>query len=121
MKHLTEAELKLVSIVWELGQIASGELVKECNLRYGWKKSTTYTILKKACEKQILENKDSVVYSVISQEEYNDGQKDNVIKRYFDGSLPNFLAAFIRKEKLSRAEILELEAIIEAYKEELDE
>ena len=113
--ELTNAELKTMEIIWEKGSIPSGELVKECAGRFAWKKSTTYTILKKICEKEAAVNEGTVVKPLVTEKEYY------AIERYFSGSLPQFLAAFIRKENLSRQEITELEKIIDEYKEELHE
>lgn len=121
VEKLTNAELKLMRIVWETKTISSGELVKKANSLLSWKKSTTYTILKKLSEKGMLTNEDSVVTYLISKEEFYESQKKDAIDRYFSGSLPQFLLAFIRKEKLGKAEIKELEKIIEEYKEEIDE
>lgn len=121
MYELTNAELKTMEIIWEKGCIPSGELVKECASRFAWKKSTTYTILKKICEKEAAVNEGTVVKPLVTEKEYYDSQKTSAIERYFSGSLPQFLAAFIRKENLSRQEITELEKIIDEYKEELHE
>ena len=114
--HLTEAENNLMQIIWEGEPIPSGELVKRAGELLEWKKSTTYTILKKLEEKGLVENQNAVVTGRMSRQEYENAQKKAVIHRFFSGSLPQFLSAFVREETLSEEEIAELEAIIREYK-----
>ena len=119
--RLTTAEYNLMEIIWERQPVASGELVRECAAAFDWKKSTTYTNLKKLVDKKMVSNYDAVIEVLVSKPEYEDCQKKEAIKHYFSDSLPQFLLAFIRERKLDRKEIKELEAIIDEYKEGLDE
>lgn len=83
-----------------------------------WKKSTTYTVLKKLCEKGIFQNKDAVVTSLISRDEYYSRQSVRFVEDTFGGSLPKFLTAFISGKKISRQQVEELKRLIDEYKED---
>ncbi len=114
---MTEAEGLLADLIWEKEPIGSGELVKLAAEKLDWKKSTTYTVLRKICENEIFVNQDSVVTSLISKEEYTRLKGERYLKENYNGSLPGFVAAFLKKQKLSKKEIEELEQLIEDYKE----
>lgn len=114
---MTESEEKFAEIIWQNEPIGSGELVKICEKEMNWKKSTTYTVLKKLCEKNIFQNRDAVVTSVISQDEYYANQSVRFVEDTFRGSLPGFLAAFVRGRKISRHQVEELKKIIDEHKE----
>lgn len=115
---MTEAETQLARIIWEQEPIASGQLVKLAAERLNWKKSTTYTVLRKICENGIFQNEQAVVTSRISQEEYTRMKGEQYLEENYNGSLPGFVAAFLKKKKLSRREIEELSKMIEEYEEE---
>lgn len=119
--HLTKAEYNLMEIIWECEPIVSRVLVEKCAIKFEWKKSTTYTNLKKLVDKKMVLNCDSVVKSLVTKSKYETTQRKEIIKKYFSDSLPQFLLAFIQDEELSREEIQELEDIIDAYKGELDD
>lgn len=110
---LFDAEFKFVSIIWENEPVNSTELVRLCIDRLGWKKSTTYTVLKKLCERGILQNKDTVVAALIKREEVQKYESNTVVEKAFEGSLPKFLTAFLGEKKLSPKEAEELKRIIE--------
>jgi len=110
---LFDAEYKFVSIIWDNEPINSTELVKLCADKLGWKKSTTYTILKKLCERGILQNKDATVTSLVKREDVQRYESRAVLEKAFDGSLPKFLTAFLSDRKLSQKEAEELKRIIE--------
>lgn len=114
---LTDSELKVMKIVWENQPLVSGNLVKMCAEEIGWKKSTTYTVLKRLCEKQALSNDNSNITPLISQYEVNLFQSNQVVSQNFDGSLPNFLTAFMQGKKLSAKEAERLKQLIDSYKE----
>ena len=120
-KKLTETELKLAKVIWDNEPLASRELVKLCENEFSWKKSTTYTMLKKLIEKEIAENKNSVVKSIISEEDFYSIQSVNAVEENFKGSLPKFLTAFSRRKKLSSYEIKEIQKMIDEFKEDIDE
>jgi len=110
---LFDAEYKFVSIIWDNEPINSTELVKLCADKLGWKKSTTYTVLKKLCERGILQNRDATVASLVNREDLQRYESRAVLEKTFDGSLPKFLTAFLSGRKLSEQEAEELKRIIE--------
>jgi len=114
---LTESEEKFADIIWQNEPIGSGELVKLCEKEMNWKKSITYTVLKKLCEKNIFKNENAVVESVIKKDEYYANQSRRFVEDTFGGSLPKFLTAFIGGKKLSRQQAEELKKLIDEHKE----
>lgn len=115
---LTESEEKFAELIWMNEPIQSGDLVKLCEKEMNWKKSTTYTVLKKLCQKNIFQNKDTIVSSIIHKDEYYSKQSVVFIEDTFGGSLPKFLTSFISSRKISRQEAEELKRLIDDYKEE---
>ena len=105
-------ESQFADIIWQNEPIPSGELVKLCATELSWKKSTTYTVLRKLCERGIFQNVDGVVSSVISKEDFYAIQSEEFVQETFKGSLPAFLAAFTSRNKLSEQEISKLEQLI---------
>ena len=91
----------------------SGDLVKLCDKEFSWKKSTTYTMLRRLCERGIFQNEGGTVSSVLSKQEFNALQSEKFVEETFDGSLPQFLAAFTLRKKLSEKEINELQKLID--------
>lgn len=114
---LTESEEKFAELIWQNEPVGSGDLVKLCEKEMSWKKSTTYTVLKKLCEKGIFQNENAVVSSLISKDEYYSKQSIRFVEDTFGGSLPKFLAAFIGGRKLSKHQAEELKKLIDDYKE----
>ncbi len=110
-------ESNFANIIWENEPLSSGELVKKCEELLGWKKSTTYTVLKKLCERGIFKNEKSVVTSIISKEEYYAIQSENFVEETFDGSLPAFIAAFTKRKKISDDELKQIKEMIDEYGE----
>lgn len=115
---LAEAEKKFADIIWDNEPVASMELVRLCEDKLHWKKSTTYTVLKKLCSRGIFQNEHAVVTARISREEYYAGKSRQFVQDTFDGSLPKFLTAFIGRKKLSREQVEEMKKLIECYQEE---
>lgn len=116
---MTQAENDLAQLIWETEPIRSGELVKLAAERLGWKKSTTYTVLRKICENDIFQNQDTMVSSLMTKEEYARRKGENYLEENYQGSLSGFVAAFLEHKKLNRKELEKLEKMIESYKEEL--
>ncbi len=112
---LTNSEEKFAQLLWENEPIASGELVKLVQKELGWKKSTTYTVLKKLCNKGIFKNKETIVSSIINKDEYYANQSIRFVEDTFGGSLPKFLTAFIQTKKLSTHQAEELKKLIDDY------
>lgn len=113
---LGEIEMRFADIIWKHEPLPSGELVKLCTQELNWKKSTTYTILRRVCERGLFQNKNGIVTSLVSKEEFFSMQSEKFIEDTFAGSLPKFLAAFTRRKKLSDKEIAQLKKIIEDNK-----
>ena len=104
-------------IIWANEPIRSPELVKLCEEEFNWKKSTTYTMLKRLEEKKIFKNKNSIVNSLIKKDDFYGEQSKIFVEQNFGGSLPRFLAAFSKRSKLSDKEIDEIQKLIIDYKE----
>lgn len=115
---LGEMEQKFADLIWENAPIGSGELTRLCEKAFTWKRTTTYTMLKRLCDRKIFANDNGTVTVLMSKEEFRAAQGEHFINETFDGSLPRFLAAFSRRKKLSDKEILELKRLIDAYEEE---
>lgn len=115
---LTESEERFAELIWEYEPIQSGDLVKLCQEEIKWKKSTTYTVLKKLCQKKIFQNKDTIVSSLLTKEEYYAKQSIVFVEDTFGGSLPKFLTSFIGSKGISSQEAEELKKLIDNYKEE---
>ena len=114
---LAESEEKFAELIWQNEPIGSGDLVKLCEKEMNWKKSTTYTVLKKLCEKGIFQNENAVVSSLITKDEYYAKQSIRFVEDTFGGSLPKFLTAFIGGSKLSKHQAEELKKLIDEHKE----
>ncbi len=121
MKHyiMTEAEIKFAELIWDNEPIGSGELVKLCGRKFNWKKSTTYTVLKKLCLQKIFKNEESVITSLINREEYYQHKSEKFIHDNYGDSLPEFLAAFMSKKRLSQKQVEEIKDMIDRYEEEM--
>ena len=120
MDHLKlgAVEMRFAEIIWENEPLTSGQLVKLCMEQLEWKKSTTYTVLKKLCDRGLFKNVNGTVSSVISKEEYYSAQSEQVVNESFGGSLPAFIAAFTSRKTLTQEEIDEIRRMIDAVKEE---
>lgn len=115
--RMTEAESLLAQLIWEREPIGSGDLVKLALQRLGWKKSTTYTVLRKICENNVFQNKGAVVTSKIAKEAYMGRKEERDMEENSNGSRPNFAGAFSKKKKQNKGEIEELVTLIEEYKD----
>ena len=118
---LTEREEEFADIIWQNEPIASGDLVKLAEYEMDWKKSTTYTVLKKLCKKGIFKNEDAIVSSILTKDEYNAKRSDKFVEDTFGGSLPKFLTAFIAGKKISDSQAEELKRLIDEHKGPSDE
>ena len=107
---------RFADIVWANEPIASGDLAKICERELSWKRPTTYTVLRKLCEKGLLQNKDGIVTSLVSQEEFYSAKSEQIIEDSYKGSLPAFIAAFIAKNNISADEADEIQKMIDAFK-----
>ena len=110
---LFDAEYKFVNIIWENEPINSTELSKICFQKLGWKKPTTYNMIRKLCERNILQNENATVSSIVKREQVQKYESKAIVEKAFDGSLPAFLTAFLGEQKISEKEAKELKRIIE--------
>ena len=110
---LGAVETRFAEIIWNHEPLTSRELVKRCAQELSWKKSTTYTILKRLCERGIFQNQDVTVTSLISKDDFSAAQSEKFVEETFDGSLPAFLAAFTARKQLSEEEIDQLQSLID--------
>jgi len=115
--RLAEGEAKFADIIWEHEPITSPELVKLCEEQLHWKKSTTYTVLKKLCDRGLFQNEKAVVTSLVSREEFASGKTRAFVEDSFGGSLPKFLTAFMGNKKLSEKQAEEIKQLIDSYRE----
>lgn len=114
---LAEIESRFVELIWQKEPIPSGDLVTLCEKELNWKKSTTYTVLRRLCQRGILQNEDAVVTSRIKKDEYMALRSEQVLEDSFEGSLPQFVAAFMSRKKLSRSQVEEIQRLIDNYSE----
>ena len=110
---LGDVEMKFADIIWENEPLSSGQLVKLCEEILQWKKSTTYTILRRVCDRGLFRNEDGMVTSDVSKMEFLSNKSEQFVEETFQGSLPGFIAAFTSQRKLSDEEVEELKKIIE--------
>ena len=116
--QMGQVESRFADIIWEHEPISSSELAKKSEELLTWKKTTSYTVLKRLCDKGLFQNQKGVVTSLISREKFYALQSEKFVEETFQGSLPAFLAAFTNGKKLSQKEIAEIQQIIEKMGEE---
>ena len=115
--ELGQAQTDFARIIWEHEPVSSGKLAKYAEEQLHWKKSTTYTVLRKLCDKGLFQNKDGVVTSLVSSSDFFAHKTEQIIRTSFHDSLPAFVAAFVSKRTLSQKEADEIQAIINQFKE----
>lgn len=115
--RLGAVEKRFADIIWKNEPLSSGELVKICVKELTWKKSTTYTVLKKLCEKGIFQNEKGMVTSLISKEELNSRQSEQFVEENFKGSLPAFIAAFTKRKEISQKDMNEIRKMLDSFEE----
>lgn len=114
---LCDSDYRFMLIVWENAPMKSGELAGLCKEKLGWKKSTTYTVIKKLCEKGYIQNENAIVSVLIPKEKAQAEETEYFVERTFEGSLPGFLAAFLGGRILSEEEAEKLKKMIDEHKE----
>ena len=110
-----EAEYKLARIVWQNAPMSTRELVDLCSAQLGWKRTTTYTVLKKLCERGIFRTENSRITVLIPEQEVQLSQSEAFLQRTFQGSLPGFIAAFADQKRLSPKDVQEIRRMIDEY------
>lgn len=108
-----ESEYRFCLILWEHEPVTTTQLVRMCQEELGWKRTTTYTVIKRLCERGVVKNEDGLVSALLSREEAQVSELDELMEKKFQGSLPAFLAAFARRQALSEKEVEEIRRIIE--------
>ena len=116
-KRLGVVEARFADLIWDNAPINSTALVRLCSKELDWKKSTTYTVLKKLCERGIFQNVDGIVTVLVTREEFAAAQSERSVEETFAGSLPAFLAAFTSRKPLSLGEVDEIQKMIDTYRE----
>ena len=116
-KKLGFVESKFADLIWAREPLHSRELVKLCETELNWKKPTTYTVLRRLCERGLFRNESGMVSACISREEFYAMQSERFVEETFSGSLPSFLAAFTRRRSLTAEEIAEIRSMIDQYEE----
>lgn len=114
-EKLFDAEMKFVKIIWDNEPLSSRHLVELCETHLGWKKSTTYTVLRKLCDRGILQNDNSTVTSIATRDEVQQYESRAVMERAFDDSLPQFITAFMSGKKLTQKDADELKSLIDQF------
>ncbi|MBQ3110717.1 MAG: BlaI/MecI/CopY family transcriptional regulator [Clostridia bacterium] len=115
---LGTVESRFADIIWMHEPVSTSDLVKLCESELEWKRTTTYTVLKRLSERGIFKNDGGVVTSLISREDFYSMQSERFVEETFQGSLPAFLAAFTSRKSLSETEIAEIRNLINSYEEE---
>ncbi len=113
-----ESEYKFCLILWEHEPLKSSELVALCQAQLGWKPTTTYTVLKRLAQRGVLKNEKTIVTSLVSKAEAQAAEIEELVEKKFEGSLPSFIAAFAGHRGVTKKELDEVQAMIDAYRKE---
>ena len=108
-----ESEYRFCLILWEHEPVTAVELAKLCQERLGWKRTTTYTVIKRLGERGVLQNENGTVTSLVSKEDVQACEIDELVEKKFEGSLPAFVAAFTKRQTLSEQELDEVQRMID--------
>ncbi len=111
-----EGEYRFCLILWEHEPVKSSELVRLCKEKLGWKETTTYTVIKRLSQRGILKNENTIVSALVSKDQVQAAELNELVEKTFEGSLPAFVAAFTKHQKLSGREIDQLQAMIDSYR-----
>ena len=112
-----ESEYRFCLILWENEPINSTKLARLCNERLGWSRTTTYTVIRRLSDKGIVKNENAVVTSLVSKDEVQAAEIDELVEKTFQGSMPAFIAAFTRRRKLSGEEVAEIRRMLDRYED----
>ena len=115
--NIFESEYRFCLLLWEHEPVNSTKLVAVCKEELGWSKATTYTVIRRLAERGVLKNENTMVTSLISKEEAQASRLTEMVEETFEGSIPAFIAAFSRSKKLSKADVDQLQALIDSYQE----
>lgn len=112
-----ESEYRFCLILWEHEPVKSSVLVALCREQLGWKPTTTYTVIKRLSERGVLVNENSVVRALVTKDEVQASEIDELVEKKFGGSLPAFIAAFAKNRRLSKSELDEVQRMIDSFRE----
>ena len=112
-----ESEYRFMQILWESEPVNSTQLVALCKEKLDWSKATTYTVIRRLSERGVVINENTMVRSLVTKEEVQDTELGELVEKTFEGSIPQFLAAFTRKAKLKKEDVEALQKMIEEYEE----
>ena len=112
-----ESEYRFCLILWEQEPVKSSELVRLCQERLGWKPTTTYTVIKRLSERGVVKNENSVVTALVSREQVQAAEIDELVEKKFGGSLPAFVAAFTKHGRITEKEIDQVQRMIDRFRE----
>lgn len=118
---LGEMEQRFAELIWNHEPISSRTLTELCAEAFDWKRTTTYTMLRRLCDRGLFQNNNGTVSALMSKDDFQAGQGEQFLNETFDGSLPQFFAAFTRRKKLSKKEIVEIQRLIDEHKEGSDD
>jgi len=110
-----ESEYRFCLILWENEPIKSSELARLCNEKLGWSRTTTYTVIKRLSERGVVKNEKTIVTSLVSKDEVQAAEIDELVEKTFEGSVPAFIAAFTKRKALSREEAAEIRQMLDQY------
>lgn len=110
-----ESEYRFCLILWENEPINSTKLTKLCNEKLGWSRTTTYTVIRRLSDRGIVKNENATVTSLVSKDEVQAAEIDELVEKTFEGSMPAFIAAFAKRKKLSREEVAEIRRMLDQY------
>lgn len=116
--RMGESETRFAKIIWQNEPITTKQMIKLCEQELGWKRTTTYTVLKNLCEKGIFQVQDSIVTSLVSRKEFFATQSEKFVELSFDGSLPQFLVAFAERKALTQEEVDAIQQFINSFGED---
>ncbi len=114
--ELGNIQERFADLVWANEPLASGELVKLCENEFNWKKPTTYTVLRKLCEKGLFKNENGIVSALVSKDDFYSAKSKQIIEESYEGSLPAFIAAFMSGKKISVKEADEIQQMIDRFR-----
>lgn len=112
-----ESEYRFCLILWAHEPIASAELARLCKEELGWSRTTTYTVIRRLSERGVVKNENAVVTALVSQDEVQAAEIDELVNKKFGGSLPAFIAAFTKHQKLSKEDVESVQKMIDTYRE----
>lgn len=110
-----ESEYRFCLILWEHEPVGSTRLAKLCNEKLGWSKATTYTVIKRLSQRGVVKNENAIVTSLVSKDEVQAAEIDELVEKTFEGSVPAFIAAFTKRKDLSRAEVDQIRKMLDEY------